>query len=100
MTVDVPVFLSRWRAWLADGSKLLTPLEDLQPLFPDNGGLRLKDLSARFKDVSLRRKDRRGRCLQCSKDVRNGHQASPALNLKSVTPKSFGEAQKGAPTHK
>ncbi len=30
MTVDVPMYLSRWRAGLADGSKLLTPLEGLR----------------------------------------------------------------------
>jgi hypothetical protein len=30
MTVDVPIYLSRWRAGLADGSKLLTPLEGLR----------------------------------------------------------------------
>jgi hypothetical protein len=29
MTVDVPMYLSRWRADLADGSKLLKPLEGL-----------------------------------------------------------------------
>jgi hypothetical protein len=30
MTVDVPMYLSRWRAGLADGSKLLRPLEGLR----------------------------------------------------------------------
>jgi hypothetical protein len=30
MTVDVPMYLGRWRAGLADGSKLLTPLEGLR----------------------------------------------------------------------
>jgi hypothetical protein len=30
MTVDVPMYLRRWRAGLADGSKLLTPLEGLR----------------------------------------------------------------------
>src|ERR1700730_1916473 len=30
MTVDVPMYRSRWRAGLADGSKLLTPLEGLR----------------------------------------------------------------------
>ena len=30
MTVDVPMYLSRWRAGLADGSKLLGPLEGLR----------------------------------------------------------------------
>jgi len=45
MTVDVPMYLSRWRPGLGDGSKLPTLLEGLEPLFPDNGGLRLKDLS-------------------------------------------------------
>jgi hypothetical protein len=30
MTVDVPMYLSRWRAGLADGSKLLTPLQGLR----------------------------------------------------------------------
>jgi hypothetical protein len=30
MTVDVPMYLSRWRAGLADGGKLLTPLEGLR----------------------------------------------------------------------
>jgi hypothetical protein len=30
MTIDVPMYLSRWRAGLADGSKLLRPLEGLR----------------------------------------------------------------------
>jgi hypothetical protein len=30
MTVDVPMYLNRWRAGLADGSKLLRPLEGLR----------------------------------------------------------------------
>jgi hypothetical protein len=30
MTVDVPMYLSRWRAGLADGSKLMKPLEGLR----------------------------------------------------------------------
>jgi hypothetical protein len=30
MTVDVPMYLSRWRAGVADGSKLLRPLEGLR----------------------------------------------------------------------
>jgi hypothetical protein len=30
MTIDVPMYLSRWRADLADGSKLLRPLEGLR----------------------------------------------------------------------
>jgi hypothetical protein len=30
MTIDVPMYLSRWRAELADGSKLLRPLEGLR----------------------------------------------------------------------
>lgn len=30
MTVDVPMYLSRWRARLADGGRLLTPLEGLR----------------------------------------------------------------------
>jgi hypothetical protein len=30
MTVDVPMYLTRWRAGLADGSKLLRPLEGLR----------------------------------------------------------------------
>ena len=30
MTVDVPMYLSRWRAGLADGGKLLRPLEGLR----------------------------------------------------------------------
>jgi hypothetical protein len=30
MTIDVPMYLSRWRAELADGSKLLSPLEGLR----------------------------------------------------------------------
>jgi len=30
MTVDVPMYLSRWRAGLADGSRLLRPLEGLR----------------------------------------------------------------------
>jgi hypothetical protein len=30
MTVDVPMYLSRWRAEVADGSKLLSPLEGLR----------------------------------------------------------------------
>jgi hypothetical protein len=30
MTIDVPMYLSRWRAEVADGSKLLTPLEGLR----------------------------------------------------------------------
>jgi hypothetical protein len=30
MTVDVPMYLSRWRAGVADGSKLLKPLEGLR----------------------------------------------------------------------
>jgi hypothetical protein len=30
MTVDIPMYLSRWRAKLADGSKLLKPLEGLR----------------------------------------------------------------------
>jgi hypothetical protein len=30
MTIDVPMYLSRWRAGLADGSKLLGPLEGLR----------------------------------------------------------------------
>ena len=30
MTVDVPMYLSRWRAGLADGSKLLRPIEGLR----------------------------------------------------------------------
>ena len=30
MTVDVPMYLSRWRAEVADGSKLLRPLEGLR----------------------------------------------------------------------
>jgi hypothetical protein len=30
MTVDVPMYLGRWRAGVADGSKLLTPLEGLR----------------------------------------------------------------------
>jgi hypothetical protein len=29
MTIDVPMYLSRWRARLADGSELLKPLEGL-----------------------------------------------------------------------
>ena len=30
MTIDVPMYLSRWRAGVADGSKLLRPLEGLR----------------------------------------------------------------------
>jgi hypothetical protein len=30
MTIDVPMYLSRWRAGVADGSKLLGPLEGLR----------------------------------------------------------------------
>ena len=30
MTIDVPMYLSRWRADVADGSRLLTPLEGLR----------------------------------------------------------------------
>jgi hypothetical protein len=30
MTIDVPMYLSRWRAELADGSQLLKPLEGLR----------------------------------------------------------------------
>ena len=30
MTIDVPMYLSRWRAVVADGSKLLSPLEGLR----------------------------------------------------------------------
>src|SRR3977135_717943 len=30
MTIDVPMYLSRWRAEVADGSKLLSPLEGLR----------------------------------------------------------------------
>ena len=30
MTIDVPMYLSRWRAEVADGSKLLRPLEGLR----------------------------------------------------------------------
>jgi hypothetical protein len=30
MTVDVPMYLARWRAKLADGGKLLGPLEGLR----------------------------------------------------------------------
>jgi hypothetical protein len=30
MVIDVPMYLSRWRAKLADGSKLLRPLEGLR----------------------------------------------------------------------
>ena len=30
MTIDVPMYLSRWRAGLADGSKLLRPIEGLR----------------------------------------------------------------------
>src|SRR5260370_34001120 len=30
MTIDVPMYLSRWRAGIADGSKLLGPLEGLR----------------------------------------------------------------------
>jgi hypothetical protein len=30
MTIDVPMYLSRWRAGVADGSKLLSPLEGLR----------------------------------------------------------------------
>jgi hypothetical protein len=30
MIIDVPMYLSRWRAKLADGSKLLRPLEGLR----------------------------------------------------------------------
>jgi hypothetical protein len=30
MTVDVPMYLSRWRAVVADGSRLLRPLEGLR----------------------------------------------------------------------
>src|SRR6202042_1826437 len=30
MTVDVPMYLSRWRAGLADGSKPMRPLEGLR----------------------------------------------------------------------
>jgi hypothetical protein len=30
MTIDVPMYLSRWRAGIADGSKLLSPLEGLR----------------------------------------------------------------------
>jgi hypothetical protein len=30
MTIDVPMYLSRWRAGIADGSKLLRPLEGLR----------------------------------------------------------------------
>src|SRR6202047_5332008 len=53
MTVDVPMYLSRWRAEAADGSRLLTPLEGLQPLFPDNGGLGPKNPAGRFQRVLL-----------------------------------------------
>ena len=30
MTIDVPMYLSRWRADVADGSRLLRPLEGLR----------------------------------------------------------------------
>jgi hypothetical protein len=30
MTIDVPMYLSRWRAGVADGSRLLRPLEGLR----------------------------------------------------------------------
>ena len=30
MTIDVPMYLSRWRAEVGDGSKLLRPLEGLR----------------------------------------------------------------------
>jgi hypothetical protein len=32
MTIDVPMYLSRWRAQVADGARLLKPLEGLRDL--------------------------------------------------------------------
>ena len=56
-------------------------LVDLEPLFPDDGELRLEDLPARFKDILLRGEHRRDRCSVVSRSLHPDRKRHPLVTL-------------------